>query len=112
MTAYRGVQNITTPPHTHTHTTVAGVLESHLHEDDAAKMTLGWGPDGLAPPHRHSGPRVVTLPYPISVSGVTEHFGQHLGADASGVNHEAKAGARGGWATERPGGASGRGHGD
>jgi len=81
---------------------IIGVLESHLHEDDAAKMTLGWGPDGLAPPHRHSGPRVVTLPYPISVSGVTEHFGQHLGADASGVNHEAKAGARGGWATERP----------
>jgi len=42
-----------------------GAIESHLHADVEPER---WSPDGLRPPRDLHGFRVITLPYPVSVT--------------------------------------------
>ena len=52
---------------------VLGVIESHLHEEEAALMPTGWTPNGLTSPHNQHGVRIISLPYPISVTDTKQH---------------------------------------
>mmetsp|Transcript_13169 Transcript_13169/g.22286 ORF Transcript_13169/g.22286 Transcript_13169/m.22286 type:complete len:369 (+) Transcript_13169:129-1235(+) len=47
---------------------VIGSIESHLHFKDIALLPNGWSADGLIAPHLQSAFRLISLPYPTSVT--------------------------------------------
>jgi len=67
---------------------VIGCIESHLHSEDVALLADGWSANGLLPPIRQSSFRIVSLPYPISVTTKRDSFDFHAppGHSSDSVN--------------------------